>query len=273
MLTNGQSYGQTFDQQNRDKEIFMPRLSLAAKAAASPPNPAPSAQLPQTGPSLPSTPATGKLKDYAVARPLDVEAPNSSAAYVQIFHPMCKKAAAISKALPSVQEGHVVLIQGDSILPVGKVQLLDAKQYWTRMSYDDGDLLAVSGTRPVDRTANLEDHIETLLLCYTPEGVLAARASLRKTRSPFAKELARAVGEREGRWAEITGAPVVETRTVKKGENQGKKYTVLSAFISPIDAEEFKALQRFLADTDAQAKFDQVEAAYQERLRYLDSKV
>src|SRR5215470_16721924 len=126
----------------------MPRISsLAAKAAATPPTPdgaTPEGPTPeQSGAALPAL--TGKLQQYAVARPLNVQPPDGKVNYVVTYHPMAKKALAISNALPGVKEGDVVVIRADDhILPVSKLHLVDATQYWTTILYGDGDAIRPS---------------------------------------------------------------------------------------------------------------------------------
>ena len=252
----------------------MPRLnqSLAAQAAA--PAPTPSAPAPEAtnpekaGAVVPVPTAGGALQRYAVARPLDVEPPGARTPYASVYHPTSKKAAAISKAVPNIQEGQVVVILEDgSILSVLKLHLLHARQYWVQMAYGDGEVLAVSREKP-SAGAALEEHVESLVLCYTPK-VVAAKASWRKTRSPFAKTMAAALRQREGRWMDFTGVPVVEART---NRTSGKPYTLVTAEINPTNTDEARLLQEWVEDAAAQAEFNQVEAVYQDRLRYLDGK-
>src|SRR5262249_42514818 len=156
---------------------------------------------------------------------------------------------AIKAAIPNIQEGQVVVLLADGrILPVARLHLVHAVQFWTDMNYADGEVREVTQEKPVGET-HLVDHIETLVLCYTPAGVVAAKATWRKTRSPFAKTMAVAVEEKKGRWQEITGAPVVEGRTNRK---TGKAYTVVTAHVSPINSEEVRALDEWAANPDTQ---------------------
>src|SRR5262249_53430683 len=219
-----------------------------------------------TSPTPPA--ASGKLQQYMVARPNNVEPLGGKVNYVVVYHPIVKKAAAIAQAIPGVQEGQVAVIMADGqILPATKFFLIDARQYWTQMSYDDGEVRAASRDKPAGDSV-LEEHIESLVLGFTPKGLVAAKASWRKTRSPFAKAMAAAWRAQDGRWWEFTGTPVVEPRTTKK---TGKPYTLLTALISPIDREEAKALQAWDSDAHAQAEIEKMDEAYRERCRSLDS--
>jgi hypothetical protein len=215
------------------------------------------------------TAAEGALHRYPGSQPLDVEPPGARTPYASVYHPTSRKAAAISKAVPNIQEGQVVVIQEDgSVLPVLKLHLLHARQYWLEMAYGDGEVRAVSREKPSAGSA-LEEHVESLVLCYTPRGVVAAKASWRKTRSPFAKTMAAALRQREGRWMDFTGVPVVEART---NRTSGKPYTLVTAEINPTNTDEARLLREWVEDAAAQAAFNQVDAVYQDRLRYLDGK-
>ena len=245
----------------------MPRISsLAARAAATPPIPeGPTPEQPGLTLSAPS----GKLKEYLVAGPLNVEPPGGKINYLVVFHPMAQKAEAIRAVIPNIQEGQVVVLLADGrILPVARLHLVHAVQFWTDLNYTDGEVLEVTQEKPGDET-HLVDHIETLVLCYTPAGVVAAKATWRKTRSPFAKTMAAAEEEKKGQWQEITGAPVVEGRTNKK---TSKEYTVVTARVSPINSEEARALVEWAANPDTQREFKAVADAYEERIRLLQSK-
>jgi hypothetical protein len=168
-----------------------------------------------------------------------------------------------------VQEGQVVLVRADDrILPVFKLHLVDAEQFWTEISFDDGQVLAVGRKKPAEG-APLVEHIESLVVCHTPMGVVAAKATWRKTRSPFAKGMAAALREHGGRWQEFTGTPAVEGRTNKK---TGKGYNLLTARIGAINSDEARALTDWANDPAAQAEFEKVAAAYEERVRFLDEK-
>jgi hypothetical protein len=183
---------------------------------------------------------------------------------------MVKKAAAITTAIPTIKEGEVVVVRSDDrILPVHKLHLVHAQQFWTTVSYDDGEVLEVARERPAT-SSNLEEHVESLVLCYTPEGVVPAKATWRKTRAPFAKVAAVALRERDGRWQEITATPVTESRTNRK---TGKGYTIVTAHVAPTNHEEARVLSKWVENADAQVEFEQVAAAYEERLRFLDAKV
>jgi hypothetical protein len=246
----------------------MPRISSLASQGSTPP--APTDPKSTSGPpSPPVTAGNGLLQRYGVA-PVNVEPLSGGVNYVVIHHPMGKHAAQISKEFPGIQEGQLVVKLVDGrYLAVAKVHLLAARQYWTHLDYASGDVLAVRTQKPSGESL-LEEHIESLVLCYTPAGIVAAKAAWRKTRSPFAKAMAAALREREGHWYEFTGVAVVENRTNKK---TGKAYTLLTATISPLNSDEAAVLTRWKEDPAVQAEFDKVAAAYEERLRYLDSKV
>jgi hypothetical protein len=270
----------------------VPRLnSLAAQAAATPsqtsppataaaqaatlsqpssPPPATAAVRPPDQTSLPVPAVTAALQRYAVARPLNVEPPGSRTTYALVYHPQCKRALAITSAIPGVREGQVIVLRADeSIHLVHKLHLVDAEQFWVEMLYDDGKILAVSSERQPEDSP-LKEHIESLIVCYTPAGVVAARATWRKTRSKFAKVMAVALRQRDGRWREFTGTPAVESGT---NRTTGKPYTVITAHVGPINSDEAKALQQWHDDPAAQAEFDAAAAAYEERVRELESKL
>jgi hypothetical protein len=246
---------------------------LAAQAAA--PSPTPSAPAPgatnpeKAGAVVPVPAAGGALQRYAVAQPLNVEPPGGKTNYVVVVHPMSRKYGAIAATIPGVQEGQVVVLLADGrILPVSKLHLVHAEQFWTQMSYDDGQVFDVTSERPAGEP-DLDEHIESVVLCYTPAGVVSARATWRKTRSPFAKVMAKAVREKEGRWQEITGTPVVESRKNRKTE---KPYTILTAHIGAINSDEARALNNWASDPVARADFEQVTAAYEKQVRSLREK-
>src|SRR5262245_50697326 len=118
----------------------MPRISsLAARAAATPPTPdgaTPEAPTPEgptpEAPGLTLRAPSGKLKEYLVARPLNVEPPGGKINYLVVFHPMALKGEAIKAAIPTIQEGQVVVLLADGrILPVARLHLVHAVQFWT----------------------------------------------------------------------------------------------------------------------------------------------
>lgn len=241
----------------------------AQTAAAQAPAPsAPEAAPPATSPSLPTV--HDRLRMFSIARPIKVEPIANKVNYALVFHPMNKKAAAICNAIPAVKEGQVVvLLDDDRIFPVIKLHLIHAVQYWTEMAYEDGEVLRATRQKPIN-DQRFDEYIESLVVCYTPAGLLAAKASWRKTRTPFAKAMAALCRqEEEEACFQFTGTPVIETRTNRK---TGKTYTLLNALINPINAEECQLLQAWLDNSEAQATYLKVKAAYEERLKYLDSR-
>jgi hypothetical protein len=229
-----------------------------------PPNQQPDGSAP---PAPVPGPATHSLDLYTVARPIDVEPPGEGVPYVQVYHPSCRRSQAITRAIPNVREGDPVLICGDRIQPVSRLHLIHAAQYYTNIAVDDGRILAISRTRPADCSSPLKEHIESLVLVYTPEGVVAAKAAWRRTRSRLAKVMAAALKEREGRWAEFTGTPRIESRTSR----DDKAYSLVTADVNPTNADDARLLQAWRMGEEAQKEFARVKAAYEQRLRSLDS--
>jgi hypothetical protein len=251
----------------------MPRIkSLASSTPAPHPNDV-STDNTEQDTSPPATPVPVPpapiidLDRYTVARPIRVEPPGGGVPFVQVYHPSCRRMQAITRAYPQTREGDVLLIDGETILPVLRLHMIHAAQYYTRMAVEDGRLLEVSRTRPVDGSSFLEEHIESLLLAYTPERLLTAKATWRKTRAPLAKVMAAELRKRENRWLEFVGSPRTENRT----SGTGIAYSIVTADVAPINADDARRLQAWFAEEKAQQAFARVKADYEQRLESLEA--
>jgi hypothetical protein len=211
---------------------------------------------------------TGSLDRFAISRPIDVDPPGGGVPFVQVCHPSCRRMQAITRAIPKIREGDVVVVNGETIRPVLRLHMLHGAQYWAEMAPDDGQLLEVSRTRPTDPDSSLAEHIESLILAYTSDGILAAKATWRKTRAPLAKVMVAALQEREGLWFEFTGTPRIEDRTSR----DGIAYKIVTADIAPINADDARLLQTWLDDENEQKAFARVKTAYEQHLTCLDAK-
>ena len=76
-----------------------------------------------------------------------------------------------------------------------------------------GEVLAVSSEKQ-EWDSPLKEHIETLVLCHTPQGVVAAKGNWRKTRSPLAKVMAEALKSRRLRFRFGSMADSAEQQSV-----------------------------------------------------------
>lgn len=208
------------------------------------------------------------------------------APYVTFAHPKRKDEwDKIVNKYKQVDEGDMYLITQKDIVKLDqpKVCFIAGKQYWARTNAGGEVLEVVYEERPKP----FKEHVEAVLLLLL-DRVVPVNVQFRSVRCPAAKKLSDTLAEcqtpewalKGEEYAVTTKMPQAFTRfygVLKFGEKRvgadsGLPYRPLSAHVSPTGAFEFKLLQEFMTDPDAQKVMQDAAQRYEFRISEIAKK-
>lgn len=199
-------------------------------------------------------------------------------AYVVFAHPMSPRYPAMSAAIPGLTTFTPVLISG-SERPVRlapfRVHLIDLWQYWAEVE-PDGTMVDLSLTKPAGKS-RLQDHVESVLLIHTPDGVRPARCRFKAAMTRAAVVMAATLdAAKSPDWAKLSPAhaetlalPKPFQRCVfeittggKTSKSSGNQYGIADATPFASGRNDVRAMGEFFARPDGVEEFRRVWESY-----------
>jgi len=189
---------------------------------------------------------------------------------------------------PGIQDGAQILVRPEprpSIkLDPFRFHLIAARQFYAEVA-DDGVMLRVTWDRPTGQAAAImKEHIDTMLLVYTKDGLVPATCRFKTTKcgavhkasdtlklamtpawASLGEAYAKSLAAPEP-WARFTATVTVQARTARMS---GRKYIGANSTITPTAEAEWEAIAAFLnAPENVQALAD-VQDSFAIRLQEL----
>lgn len=199
-------------------------------------------------------------------------------AYVAFAHPMSPRYPAMAAAIPGLTTFTPVLICGSErpckLVPF-RAHLIDCWQYWAEVE-PDGTITALSLAKPVGKS-RLQDHVESVLLIHTPDGVRPARCRFKAGMTRAAVVMAATLqAAKSPDWARLSPAHaetlalprpfqrcVFEITTGSKtSKTSGNQYGIADATPSASGRNDVRAMGEFFARPDGVEEFRRVWDSY-----------
>jgi hypothetical protein len=254
----------------------MPRIkSLASEITY--PEPTASAVAYEDDTQAPATPAVvpqekgGALAAYQAGQgfgTLSERPVGPSVNMLNRFSKISKYAGDVQRSLPTIKEGdwYVVTTEGENLKSFA-AWLVAFRQLWTDVEWTTGKVISVLREDP-GRNAREAEDIRALLLAVTSAGIVPCIGSFRKAATPWVHQMAAAIVERGGSWAQVIGGFKNSPRTAK---GTGQLYVVTSAEARAVNADEMLLFTSWAKDPDAQTEFTRVARAFEDLVAKLDA--
>lgn len=186
---------------------------------------------------------------------------------------MSKQADAMRAAVPGIQEAQPVFFESvpNAYYAVERVYLLRADLWYTELDQEGSIVRATRDKK--DRP--FEEDYQAIVLVEVGDVILPARTSFRKTRAPACKSMVRKIAqlaEQHGSLAfmGVVGKLQLQSKTAR---STGKAYMLVDALPLETSNADRERLVKTLRDPEFLEALQAVKDSYEERLKYLASRV
>lgn len=218
---------------------------------------------------------------------------NAGLPYVAVFFSKTGKAPDIYRACPGIKEGDFYLAANGTFKQLNpcKFFIVEGRQLWVDMA-EDGTVNGVTAIDPRNWKSPYSEHCETAILAFTDEGLVAARATFRRTQAGGGRAAVKELQcvrdpESAAAWAEQSREHgeasklqlpfsrfTVTANTFKKvAKGSGRLCYPVSTTISPTTTGDARALVEYFSDEENRKAFEAVVAATDARINELLQKV